>query len=167
MKHSKNLHQYPAKNCSCLLFLRPILPVKYRFYKFQIPVAESTPYKMIHSVCSLIKSIRFNPFRYRTDCFYRSADNPPINSQFAPFRNEIFSKITFIHFTKPWSVPQLRDKISIAGYTLLRQFNVTSLCCHRGERKTQSISAILIHQNNWIDDISLGLGHFLSFFVPD
>jgi hypothetical protein len=58
-------------------------------------------------------------------------------------------------------VPQLGGEVAIALDALLIHLHVAALAFHRRHEEAQRIRAILVDQAERIDDIALGLGHFL------
>src|SRR3990170_8635527 len=71
-----------------------------------------------------------------------------------------------IHEYKSCCIPNLVAKIPVAFYTILCKFYVTSGRGHRGQRKSEGISAILVHNDKRVNDITLGLAHLLTLGIP-
>ena len=58
-------------------------------------------------------------------------------------------------------VPQLGREVAIAFDAALIHLDVAALAFHRRHEEAQRIGAILVDQDQRIDDIALGLGHLL------
>ena len=59
-------------------------------------------------------------------------------------------------------IPKLCRKIAIAFNAAFIHLHIPALAFHGRHEETQGVGSILIHQDQRIDDITLGFGHFLS-----
>ena len=71
-----------------------------------------------------------------------------------------------VHQTQSAGIPEFVNEVTIAFDPFFGHFYVTPLGGKGGQGKPEGISAIGVDDIQRVDDVALGLAHFLTLFVP-
>ncbi len=88
-----------------------------------------------------------------------------MTASFAFSRLEIRVRLHAVHLRKARGVPELGAEIAVAGDAGRVELHIPALRRHDGQREAQRIRAIFVDQVERVDDIALGLRHFLPVLV--
>ena len=160
MEHDEDLVERPSGHFAGFLRSRCFLIAKNRLNQLQIPIAKLAPRKLIDRVRCCIKAQIGHRFVERFTGLLNLADDPLVDRQLGCGRFQSGGRADFIGLAIARCIPQLGREIAISFDPLVIHLDVAALAFHRGHEEAQGISAILIDEAQWIDDIAFGFGHF-------
>ena len=154
VKHDQNLVEHPSGNRLCFF-------INLALDQFQIPVAELIPDKVIKDIRHPIEAQFLERLVERGERCRDFANDPAVDRTGRGRRLNALAAANAISLCKARCVPELGRKVAIALNPLFIHLHIAALAFHRRHKEAQGIRAILINQTKRIDDIALGLGHFL------
>jgi hypothetical protein len=73
----------------------------------------------------------------------------------------------YVHEEEPCGVPDLVGEGAVAFGAGFVEGDVGAGRGHRGQRESDRISAVLLHDFNGVNDVALGLGHLFAVGIAD
>ena len=128
-------------------------------------VAKAAPDELVEMSGGLVEAIGFDGCGHIIGKARHATSDPAVDGELAIGGIETGVGSAAVHLAIAGGIPQLGGEVAITLHPRGRELHVAALGGQSGQGKAQGVGAVLVDEFQGVNDIALGLGHFLALFV--